>query len=162
MGPYQTLTPLSLVFFLWLILLSPWGNRTLSQSLAQESPSAKLTVRIFGAKNDGGQVAIAVFCSEAGFPGDKSKAVRVLQTTIDPNSRSAQVTLTDLPHGDYAIAVFHDENKNGRLDKNMFGLPKEGYGFSNVLKKSMGAPKFADAEFRVDRPEQNIDIKLLY
>jgi uncharacterized protein (DUF2141 family) len=27
--------------------------------------------------------------------------------------------------------VIHDENRNGELDTNMFGIPKEGYGFSS-------------------------------
>jgi uncharacterized protein (DUF2141 family) len=49
---------------------------------------------------------------------------------------------------------------NGRLDKNVFGIPKEGYGASNNPKKSMGPPKFADAKFQLDRPENVLEIKL--
>jgi hypothetical protein len=59
------------------------------------------------------------------------------------------------------VAVFHDENMNGQLDKNMFGIPKEGYGFSNNPKKSIGPPKFADAKFQLDQPEKVFEIKLL-
>ncbi len=129
--------------------------------LAQDAGSS-LTIRIVGAKSSKGQIAIAVFNGEAGFPGDKSKTVRTLQTGIDPQTLTAQVTLKNLPHGVYAVSVFHDENMNGRLDKNVLGIPKEGYGASNNPKKSMGPPKFAEAKFQLDQPEKVLEIKLLY
>jgi uncharacterized protein (DUF2141 family) len=129
--------------------------------LAQEAGTS-LTLRIVGAKSSKGQIAIAVFNGEAGFPADKSKAVRTLQTGIDPQTLIAHVTMKNLPRGVYAVAVFHDENMNGRLDKNVLGIPKEGYGASNNPKKSMGPPKFAEAKFQLDQPEKVLEIKLLY
>jgi uncharacterized protein (DUF2141 family) len=129
--------------------------------LAQDTGSS-LTIRIVGAKSSKGQIAIAVFNGEAGFPGDKSKAVRTLQTGIDPQTLIAQVTLKNLPRGVYAVAVFHDENMNGRLDRNVLGIPKEGYGASNNPRKSMGPPKFAEAKFQLDQPEKVLEITLLY
>ena len=66
--------------------------------LAQDAGSS-LTIRIVGAKSSKGQIAIAVFNGEAGFPGDKSKAVRTLQTGIDPQTLIAQVTMKNLPRG---------------------------------------------------------------
>jgi uncharacterized protein (DUF2141 family) len=129
--------------------------------LAQDAGTLTLTIRIVGAKNSKGQIAIAVFNGEAGFPADKSKAVRTLQAGIDPQTLSAQVML-NLPCGVYAVSVFHDENMNGRLDKNVFGIPKEGYGASNNPPKSMGPPKFPEAKFQLDQPETAFEIKLLY
>ncbi len=128
---------------------------------AQDAGSS-LTIRIVGAKSSKGQIAIAVFNGEAGFPGDKSKTVRTLQAGIDPQTLIAQVTLKNLPRGVYAVSVFHDENMNGRLDKNVLGIPKEGYGASNNPRKSMGPPKFAEAKFQLDQPEKVLEIKLLY
>jgi uncharacterized protein (DUF2141 family) len=133
-----------------------------SRLAAQGPATSTLVIRVVGAKNSKGQIAIALFNAEAGFPGDKSKAIRTLQAKIDPQSLSAQLALDNLPLGDYAVAVFHDENMNGQLDKNMFGIPKEGYGFSNTPKKSMGPPKFADAKFQLDQPEKALEIMLLY
>jgi uncharacterized protein (DUF2141 family) len=129
--------------------------------VSRAAAPSKLTIRIVGAKNGKGQIAIALFNGNAGFPGDKSKALRTLQTRIDSQTLSAQVTLDDLPHGVYAVSVFHDENMNGQLDKNVFGIPKEDYGASNNPNKSMGPPKFADAKFDLDQPEQMLEIKLL-
>lgn len=151
--------------FLWVILAALLMMALAgmpSNLVAQSSAMSKLTVHIVGAKDSNGQIAIALFNGELGFPGDKTKASRTLQVKIDPKTMSAQIAIDDLPRGVYAISVFHDENMNGQLDKNLFGVPKEGYGFSNVLKKSMGPPKFADAKFQLVQPEQIVEIKLLY
>lgn len=106
--------------------------------IAQDADTATLTIRVVGAKNSKGQIAIALFNGETGFPANRSNTVRTLQVKIDPQTLSGQVTLNNLPRGVYAVSVFHDENMNGRLDKNVFGIPKEGYGASNNPKKSMG------------------------
>jgi uncharacterized protein (DUF2141 family) len=135
---------------------------TYSPVAARDGGACRLTIRIVGAKDSKGQVAIALFHDEDGFPGDKTKALQTLQTPLEPKSAQAQVSLADLPYGTYAIAIFHDENMNGRLDKNMFGVPKEGYGFSNISKRSFGPPKFEDAKFELDQPEQTVEIKLFY
>jgi uncharacterized protein (DUF2141 family) len=103
-----------------------------------------------------------LFNGAAGFPADKAKAFRTVQARIDTQTLSAQVTLDDLPRGVYAVSVFHDENMNGQLDKNVFGIPKEGYGASNNPKKSMGPPTFADAKFQLDQTAEVLEIKLLY
>jgi uncharacterized protein (DUF2141 family) len=55
----------------------------------------------------------------------------------------------DIPPGVYAVAVFHDENANGKLDKNFLGIPREGYGASNNVRPKMSAPAFKDAAFTV-------------
>lgn len=48
----------------------------------------------------------------------------------------------DLPEGRYGIRLYHDENGNGRLDKGAFGIPAEGYGFSNEAAGRFGVPAF--------------------
>ena len=115
-----------------------------------------------GARNNKGQMALALFQSEPGFPGDNSKAIRTQAAEIDAQRRSAQFVLEGIPYGVYAVSVFHDENLNGRLDKNFVGAPKEGYGASNNPRKRMGPPPFDEAKFPLNQPEQSIEIKLLY
>lgn len=62
-----------------------------------------------------------------------------------------------------AIAVFHDANSNGRLDKGLLGIPREGFGFSANPQIWRGAPKFDDCLVIVgaDRPSIVIDMKYL-
>ena len=134
----------------------------LSMPLMAQSSTATLTVRVTGARNNKGQIAIALFQSESGFPGDSSKAVRLQQAKIDAQTQSAEFVLQGIPYGVYAVSVFHDENMNGKLDKNLVGAPKEGYGASNNPKKRMGPPQFEEAKFSLNQPEQSIEIKLIY
>ena len=54
-------------------------------------------------------------------------------------------TSFNLEPGDYAVAIYHDENGNGQLDKRLFGIPKEPYGFSNNYRPRLSAPNSATA-----------------
>jgi uncharacterized protein (DUF2141 family) len=45
----------------------------------------------------------------------------------------------------------HDVNKNGELDKNALGIPKEGFGFSNDAAGTFGPPGFDKAKFILPR-----------
>jgi uncharacterized protein (DUF2141 family) len=62
---------------------------------------------------------------------------------------SLHVTLRDLPSGRYALRLFHDSNGNGELDRNLLGIPQEGYGFSNDAG-ARGPATFDDAAVTVD------------
>ena len=57
--------------------------------------------------------------------------------------------------GPYAIAVFHDLNGNGKLDRNFIGLPSEPYGFSNDVGRR-GIPNFDGAQVVVTEPSTAI------
>ena len=69
-------------------------------------------------------------------------------------------TVFSVEPGEYAIAVYHDENNNGHMDKRMFGIPKEPYGFSNNYRPLMSAPTFNDCKFAIGEVEKEISIKL--
>ncbi len=57
------------------------------------------------------------------------------------------VPFDSIPDGTYAISVFLDENDNGVLDTNGFGIPKEDYGFSNNVRPLTRAANFNEAKF---------------
>ena len=66
-----------------------------------------------------------------------------------------------LPHGEYAITLYVDSNGNKKFDKNLFGIPKEEYGFSNNVMGRMSAPTFDQAKFGVTGPTtQNIKLRI--
>jgi len=56
------------------------------------------------------------------------------------------VVFHDLPVGQYAVSVFQDGNDNGRLDTNIFGIPRERFGFSNGVRR----PNFHASLFGFD------------
>lgn len=77
------------------------------------------------------------------------------------SSNSETFIFKDLPVGTYAVALYHDENSDGKCNTNLIGIPKEGYGFSQNFKPSLSAPKFDDAKFKLEK-ETEISIKLIY
>jgi uncharacterized protein (DUF2141 family) len=111
---------------------------------AQNEPKATLTMRLT-VRDDRGQVGCALFNSAKGFPTDSSAAVQRKWCAIEKTESACQ--FEPVPAGTYAVACFHDENKNGKLDKNLLGIPSEGSVASNNAKGSMGPPSFEDAKF---------------
>lgn len=130
-----------------------------SERAAREVPK-KLVIDMRRFRSDSGKVLISVFRSGAGFPGDASKAFRTLGSRVQGGK--ATVEVENVPAGTYAVAVFHDENGNGKLDTNWIGIPKEGTGASNNAKGVMGPPKFKDAKFTVGPGVTTARIDLVY
>ena len=72
------------------------------------------------------------------------------------------ILLTRYPKGEYAIALWHDENNDGKLNKNWLGMPTEGYGFSNNVFGAFGPPDYEECTFKIREGEiRNLDIKLI-
>ena len=61
---------------------------------------------------------------------------------------AASIRFTGVGAGVYALAVIHDENGNGRLDRFM-AIPREGFGFSRNPAIRMGPPRFEEVRFEV-------------
>ncbi len=76
------------------------------------------------------------------------------------NQTEWNVVFKNIPKGKYAIAVFLDENDNYKLDKNIFGVPKEKYGFSNNILPSLRAATFEESAFELTQQDIIINIKL--
>jgi uncharacterized protein (DUF2141 family) len=119
-----------------------------------------LIVSIKNLKSTKGQIGILIFNKEAGFPSQRSKAIHEILLPI--KGKDMAYTFKDLPYGKYAISVMHDENKNREIDRNRFGIPKEGYGVSNNVVSKFGPPKFGKAAFQLQKNKQSIQISLRY
>jgi len=73
----------------------------------------------------------------------------------------ASTTFNNLSPGKYAIRVYHDENRNEKMDFNWMGIPKEGYGFSGNPKVTFGPPDFEEFLFQIDADKKMI-INMIY
>lgn len=120
-----------------------------------------IKVLVVGLHSNDGEVDCALFASADGFPGDSAKAARTAKSKIE--NGQAVCIFGGVAPGRYAIAVFHDENGNGKLDRNFMGIPKEGVGASNDAVGSFGPPKFDAARFYYpgDRSVLAIHVKYL-
>lgn len=142
-----------------MLLLAVIGNLAWSFS-AKANFNGKLTVEIDGLKNKQGQVCASIFASSEGFPSDRNRGLQ--KQCIKINNTPLPITFENLKAGSYAVAVFHDQNNDRILNTNVFGIPKEGFGFSRNPEIRTGAPKFSEAAFLVAGPETNIQIRLKY
>ena len=118
--------------------------------------SARLEIEVVGLKSDDGIVRIALYDSAETFP-EKGKEFR--KAKVVPKGKRAVAIIDGIPHGDYAIALYHDENSNDGFDQGFLGWPLETYGFSNNVRPGLSAPKFAKARFTVDRATVIIQIR---
>lgn len=119
---------------------------------AQDNYSIKVIV--VEADNDDGKIFIAVYNSEKHF---LEKMFKGTKSKITNNT--CTVTFENIPSGMYAVSIFHDENDNGKMDKNFMGIPKEDYGCSNDASGFMGPPKWKDAKFEL-KADKTITITL--
>jgi len=127
--------------------------------LGFESPKkAKITIIITNIEEVKGQIKIALYNKEADFLHQEQK-YKGAEVKID--STRVKYTFTDIPLGEYAITLFHDENSNGKMDRNFIGLPSEGTAFSNNIRPHFGPPKYEDAVFDLES-DKVVYLRLVY
>ena len=109
-------------------------------ALAPAARAFDLTVEVLDARSGQGMVAGALY--------EEADWMRTpMQGELQLAAARSVLRYRNLPAGRYAVAVYHDENNNGKLDSNRLGLPVERYGFSRDARGIMGPPSFADAAF---------------
>lgn len=105
-----------------------------------------LTITAENVTSNDGKVSVAVYDSGENW----LKFDKVFKADSAPSQKgSTKIIIKDLPTGRYAVAVFHDENSNDKLDTNMLGIPKEPLGFSVGKMKTFGPPSFEDCAFEL-------------
>ncbi len=82
------------------------------------------------------------------FP-DNWAAHRDLRKHVVVTGGTTSCSFSGLPPGTYAAAVIHDENGNGKMDKNFIGMPLEGYGISNNHTHALSRPTWEESKFVV-------------
>ena len=101
-------------------------------------PNSLAAISIFG------DAVMGLFADEKTFMKEPivSKLVKAVQG-------ETKAVFENVPPGTYALSIIHDSNENGELDSNFFGMPKEGFGFSNDVMGTFGPPSFQKASFTI-------------
>ena len=116
-------------------------------------------IEVSGFKNTRGTLNCRLFTKAADFP-DGEGIVTLRVPITGPNT---SCSFLNVEPGNYAIAVVHDENGNGKLDKNFVGVPSEGYGVSNNKTYALSAPKWNESNFTLGATESKaLLVKLRY
>lgn len=116
--------------------------------MANHAQAGELKLELYGQDLAGKQIRVAVYSSDA--PEQFPRGEKFYRgTASEASSDRLIILLSDLPPGRYAVAVYADNNRNGRLDQNFLGVPTEIYGFSNNARGKFGPPDFSAAAFEV-------------
>ncbi|HEX3890948.1 MAG TPA: DUF2141 domain-containing protein [Terracidiphilus sp.] len=145
-----------------LLLLLASGFPVSANLRAEEPGGCALRVHVEGLRNSAGVVGVLLFRSADGWPENVTKAVRHEAAPVAAGQHGTTVAMSGLDAGDYGVVVLHDENKNMKLDRNFFGIPKEGFGFANNPHVGLGAPAFRDAVLHVGCPVTQTTIRIVY
>lgn len=118
-----------------------------------------VTVEIDALRSDRGMVQACLTADSATFP-DCRRDPDARHLAMPAHSGETMV-FDNVVAGRYAIALFHDENANGRMDK-MLMMPREGFGFSRDAPVVFGPPHFSAAAFSVGSQPVRTAIKVRY
>ena len=143
------------------LVLSSIVVATSIRAWADDSSTANLIkVVVVDFHSNEGRANCALFGSADGFPENSAKAIKTTSAKIE--NQQALCSFSGVAPGDYAVAVFHDENSDGKLERNFMGIPKEGVGASNDAKGKFGPPKFDDAGFNYAGGPKILTIHIQY
>lgn len=121
-----------------------------------KTPTADLMIHITGFENSNGLAMVALVNSKENYESDGKPYMGFMLKIVNNEVRQT----ISIPHGEYAMKVFHDANANGELDTLLFNIPAEGYGFSNNARGPFGPPAYEDAKFNLESPQHQISIKI--
>lgn len=108
------------------------------------SQTSDILITVKGFRELKGVLKVGLFNDEESF---KKKLNPLDSLILKISSDSESFELFNISHAEYALAVYHDENEDGILNKKQLGIPLEGVGFSNVDTFKKKPPRFADASF---------------
>jgi len=120
---------------------------------AGSASAASIEVRVQGVTAKG-KVLVAV-CDKTTFLKDCAYS-----GSAPAKAGETIVTVDGVPTGSWAVLSYQDENDNGKLDRNVLGIPKEPYAFSRDARGRFGPPSFEDAAFELRDEKAVTTIKL--
>lgn len=116
-----------------------------------------LTVELTGVRSEHGEILYRLCADKECHSNQRSNAYK--EGSVPATRGEMQLVIDNLPEGEYSLGLFHDKNSNSKLDKNILGIPKESFGFSQLSRLPLGKPSWNETKFNVDS-NQTISVKL--
>lgn len=128
-------------------------------TVAPTAFAAELHVSVDGVRSQSGQLRIALFKSADTFATPDG---RFREVVLPAEKGENTAIFLSVPMGTYGLAAFHDENGNGKFDKNFVGFPQEGFGFGNNASVFLGPPSFSEASVFIEDKPNSHSVTLRY
>ncbi len=126
---------------------------------AAAQSSNKISVNVTGLRDDDGVVRCGLYNSASTFrqPGAQFKGV-----IAKISGGQANCAFSNIPPGNYAVALFHAEHNETEITTGAFGKPQEGFGVSNNPSMTFGPPSFSDAAFDYAGGQKSLTVRVNY
>jgi uncharacterized protein (DUF2141 family) len=127
----------------------------------QNAPLMDVEITVKNIRNNKGKISIGFFKDQLSFDKEKPfKSVPCLKQSVSNGILKVKVQLEP---GSYGASLLDDENDNGKMDYNVLGIPKEGFGFSNYYHTGFSKPKMQAFQFEVKaEPTPKIEMVIRY
>lgn len=125
---------------------------------AYNQPNASITVTVKDIKDAKGSLLVGIYTNKDEFL--KTPSIRKI---VKVTGSEVTVVFDNLPQGEYAVSIIHDENDNKEFDRNKLGIPKEGYCFGNNALGKLGPPTYDQVKIMLsgESVRQTLEMKYL-
>jgi uncharacterized protein (DUF2141 family) len=124
----------------------------LSGFISNKNP--QLTIKIENIEALEGDIRIGVFNTSENF---LKQGFTFKKYKIPVKNTTETIIIDDLPKGEYAFMLYHDKNADGKMNRNLLGIPKEPFGFSNNVRPKMAKPNFEECKVIL---KENLELQI--
>lgn len=135
-----------IILILWIVNSSFLFNKSNSFDTIQK------TVIIKNIRSTKGSLSIGVFKDASSF--DKEKPYKSIWISKKDIVNGILKTNIHLELGTYGLSLLDDENSDAKMQYNMVGMPKEGFGFSNYYHEGFSKPNFKQFLVNINESEK--------
>lgn len=120
-----------------------------------------INVVVDGVRNGNGLIAVTLYADNSRKFLAKGGSLYVGR--INASSGTTRTCIHVPNPGVYAIAVYHDENGNRKIDRGgVLGIPTEGFGFSNNPPTIASLPSFRSVRLNIPRSGLTTHVRMTY
>ena len=139
------------VLLIQLLLASYWHSPVLPEE------EGILRLAVSNVKTAEGWIWVGVYDSEENFLIKEKAIIKGVEVS---DVGTVQMSVDEVKYGNCAVAVFHDINGNGEMDRNWIGIPTEPYAFSRKPRSKWRLPRFEEVVFDFEPQHTGLAVKL--
>lgn len=116
-----------------------------------------LRLRVTNIQHPQGTIWVGVYDSEENFLIKEKAILKGVEVDI---TGTIDITVGQVKFGQCAVAIMHDVNGNGEMDRNWIGIPVEPYAFSRKPRSKWRLPRFREVVFDFNPQHNRLSIEL--
>jgi uncharacterized protein (DUF2141 family) len=136
------------------LLLLLFGIQVITCSITRPTYlSVSRQIIIKNIRNGKGRLSIGVFKDTSSF--EEEKPYRIIVIPKKEMTNGILKTTIEIESGVYGLSILDDENNDAKMEYNMVGMPKGGFGFSNYYHSGFTKPNYKQFLVNIHPSEKN-------